>query len=151
MSERHTSHEHGPSCSCGCHSHRKITLREHAHTDSAHALVDAALVLSKSWERSAPAAVAAAALAEQTAQRLKAVAERLAEDGAVMGHVKALLECGGERLGLSVTRTDIVDRTPDGAWSGERMVDAWRVTVNVLSLLHTDAVTEADLDAAFGG
>ncbi|WP_294552435.1 hypothetical protein [uncultured Pseudoflavonifractor sp.] len=141
---------HGPGCICGCHDHDHHHHHGHAD-DPAHGLVDNALVLSGKWTVHLPEAAAAGAITQSVAVKLTALAKPLAVDGAVAGHVKALIQCGSGSMALSVTRLGTVDRAQGMGWKPDTLVRRYDVTVNVLSLLNTDAVTREDLDRLFGG
>ena len=139
---------HGPGCTCGCHDHH----HHHDHAgDPAHSLVDNALVLSGRWTVHLPEPATAGEVAQSVAVKLTALAKPLAVDGAVPGHVKALIKCGSGSAALSVTRLGKVDGARGTGWKLDDLVRRYEVTVNVLSLLNTDAVTQADLDRLFGG
>ena len=140
----HHDHTHGPDCTCGCHGGEK-----HAGADAAHALIDGALVLSRTWDRTGVSPVSGEALEERVVSALRRVAALLAEDGVIFGHIKALLRCGADSVALSITRLDAVDRIAVGAWPPPRPVEEWTLTVNVLSLTHTDAVDATLLESLF--
>ena len=145
------NHSHGPGCTCGCHNHD----HHHHHHDHAgapaHSLTDNALVLSGKWAVRLPEPATAAEVADRVAARLMAVAQPLAADGAVAGHVKALIQCGSGSMVLSVTRLGTVDSAQGMGWKPADMVRQYEVTVNVLSLLNTDGVTREDVDRLVGG
>lgn len=136
----HSHHDHGPGCTCGCHGGQ-----------DAHALIDGALVLSRTWSREGCAPISGAALEGRVAASLRQIAALLAEDGVIFGHIKALLRCGEDSVALSITRVDEVDRTAAGAWPPPAPVTGWTLTVNVLSLVHTEAVDLPLLDRLFAG
>lgn len=141
MSREHHNehhHDHGPDCACGCHGGR-----------DAHALIDGALVLSRTWSREGCAPVSGAALEGRVTVSLRQIAALLAEDGVIFGHIKALLRCGEDSVALSITRLDEVDRIAVGAWPPPAPVTGWTLTVNVLSLAHTGAVDLPLLDRLF--
>ena len=145
------NHSHGPGCTCGCHN-QDHHHHHHDHAgDPAHSLTDNALVLSGKWTARLQEPATAAEVADRVAARLMAVAQPLAADGAVAGHVKALIQCGSGSMALSVTRLGTVDSAQGMGWKPADMVRQYEVTVNVLSLLNTDAVTREDLDRLFGG
>lgn len=141
-------HSHGPGCTCGCHDHHH---HGHVHNDPAHGMVDNALVLSGRWTIHLPQPRTAGEVADSVAGRLTALARPLAVDGMVPGHVKALIECGGISAALSVTRLGTVDSAWGAGWKADALVRGYDVTVNVLSLLNTRAVTREELDRLFGG
>lgn len=134
-------HVHAPGCACGCH--KGAPNRPHGE---AQALVERTLVLSKAWSGTEGSP---ADLAERVRSGLSDLAGQVAEDGIIWGHLKVLLCCGGAALAFSVTRADTVDETPSPLWPPAAPAD-WTLTVNVLSLVHTDAVTEETLDVLFG-
>lgn len=140
--EHEHDHMHGPFCTCGCH--------EHGGADAAHQVMDSALVLSQSWSRTCRPPIPAGELADRVAGGLRHIAALLAEDGVVFGHIKALLRCGGDSVTFSITRLDDVDRITVGCWPPPHPVEAWDLTVNVLSLVNTGAVTGALLEELFG-
>lgn len=146
------NHSHGPGCTCGCHDHDHHHHHHHDHAgDPAHSLTDNALVLSGKWTARLPEPATAAEVADRVAARLMAVVQPLAVDGAVAGHVKALIQCGSGSMALSVTRLGTVDSAQGMGWKPDTLVRRYDVTVNVLSLLNMDAVTREDLDRLFGG
>ena len=147
------NHSHGPGCTCGCHDHdHHHHHHDHDHAgDPAHSLVDNALVLSGKWTAHLPEPATAAEVANRVAARLAAVAQPLAVGGVVAGHVKALIACGGQSAVISITRLGTVDGARGVGWKPDTLVRRYDVTVNVLSLLNTDAVTREDLDRLFGG
>ena len=131
-----------------CHSHAHS--HEHGHAgDEVHALLDGALTLSQSWEHTCRTPVSAADLEARVTDGLCQIASLLAENGAVLGHIKALLQSGEDGVALSITRTDTVDRATVGAWPPRHPVDTWSLTVNVLSLAHAEAVTPELLERLF--
>ena len=135
MSAAHKhGHGHGPGCG-----------------QDAHALLEGALVLSRSWRREARPPVPAAALEDRVAAGLRRIAVLLAQDGVVLGHVKALLRCGADGVALSVTRTEAVDRTPLGHWPPAAPAAEWTLTVDVLYLVRAAAVDAPLLDHLFAG
>lgn len=133
-------HDHGPDCTCGCHGGQ-----------DAHNLIDGALVLSRTWSREGCSPISGAALEGQVTDGLCQIAGLLAEDGVIFGHIKALLRCGEDSVALSITRLDGVDRIAAGTWPPPAPVTGWTLTVNVLSLAHTDAVDLPLLDRLFAG
>lgn len=136
-----TEHPHAHTHACGCHE-----AVPYHHAGEARSLVEHALVLSKNWSGldGNPAVVA-----ERVRSNLHDLARCLSEDGIIFGHLKAFLCCGRSTLSFSVTRLDTVDETPSSHWPPVSPVD-WMLTVNVLSLIHTEAVTKETLDALFG-
>lgn len=133
-------HIHTSDCDCGC---RKTA--PHHCPEEARQLVERALVLSKTWSGLDGNPMV---LAEQVRSSLRHLAGQLTEDGIILGHLKAFLCCGATSLGFSVTRMDTLDETPSPLWPPPSPAD-WYLAVNVLSLVHTDAVTEETLDALF--
>lgn len=142
MSHCH-SHEHG-------HEHDHEHDHGHGHAgDEVHALLDGALALSQSWEHTCRVPVPAADLEARVTDGLCQVASLLAEDGTVLGHIKAFLQSGEDGVALSITRADTVDRTVVGTWPPQCPVGGWTLTVNVLSLVHTGAITPELLERLF--
>ena len=136
------SHGHGPDCPCGCHNP--------GGADPARKLLEGALVLSRSWSRTSSPAIPAAELADRVAGGLRHIAALLAENGVVFGHIKALLRCGTDSVTFSITRLDNVDRITVGGWPPPQPVEAWELTVNVLSLVDNGTVDYALLEELFG-
>ena len=118
---------HGPGCTCGCQDHDHHHHHDHPALagDPAHSLVDNALVLSGKWTVHLPEPATAAEVAQRVAVRLAALAQPLAVDGAVAGHIKALIACGGQSAALSVTRLGKVDASTMG-WPRTAQVSAGR-------------------------
>jgi hypothetical protein len=139
-------HIHTHDC---CHDHEHGHDHEHSHDHSAHAQLDSALTLSRSWTHTCAAPRSPAQIEGAVTAALNQVAALLEEDGAILGHIKALAQSGEDGVALSITRTDTVDRTPLGTWDALDRVDQWALTVNVLSLIHTQAVNEEVLERLF--
>ena len=143
MTESH-HHHHGSDYSCGScgtgHPH-------HSHDmDGAERLVEEALVLSHSWSGTSGSPEM---LAARMREGLLHLARLVSEYGVVFGHLKALLRCGPSTLACSVTRVGVADETASPDWPPCGPAD-WSLTVNILSLFHTDTVTEELLDNLFG-
>ena len=132
------NHSPGSSSACGEHG-------------PARSLVDSALVLSGRWTVRLTEPATAGEVAQSVAVKLMALAGRLAVDGAVPGHVTALIKCGAGSAALSVTRLGTVDGAQGMDWKLDGLVRRYDVAVKVVSLLNTDAVTQTDLDCLFGG
>ena len=128
--ENHHHHEHGPDCACGCHGHTHSEAEE---------LVEGALRYSRKDTVTLPAPVPAGELEARIGGLLMQAAERLAESGFVLGHIKALLQTDADSVSLSITRLDHIDRTVVGGWEPSAPTGTYTLTVNILSLIHTDA------------
>ncbi len=125
---------------------------EHHHDhqdDPVHNLMEGALTLSKKWTYAFHTPISAAELEERITNGLHRVSSLLAVNGAVIGHVKALVQSGEDAVTFSVTRVDTVDRSILGNWTPQRPISACSLTVNILSLAHTEAVTYALLEQIF--
>ena len=131
------------------HHHHDHDRHGHAPHDEAHELVDRALVLSKSWRWDGASAVSLGDLEARVVKGLGKVAEKLAFEDMIVGHIKALLRCGEGCVSYSITRLGDVDRGVLGSWPDHRADDSLELTVNILSLVNTDAVSEAELDRLF--
>lgn len=116
---------------CHCHDHHGQETHHHHHHHHGEKVVDSALILS----RSGPVAggeMSRAEAVERGSRALLALAEAVAVEGVVLGHVKALLSCGGVDCTLSVTRAG----TCDVLLSEEREVrGCWTATVNLISMV----------------
>ena len=66
-----------------------------------------------------------------------------------LSELRALLTKSGLPLYGAALRADTVDETPSPGWPPAGPAD-WSLTVNVLSLLHAEGVTEDLLDSLFG-
>ena len=147
MCEHHHGHCHGHSHEHHHdHDHEHCCGHDHPHGHDghgAHALLDNALTLSGSWRYPGPVPE------ERVEDGLRELAALLAEDGAILGHIKALLQCGENGVAFSITRLDAADRTVVGVWPPPGPEGEWSLTVNVLSLVHTGAVTRKMLEELF--
>jgi len=129
-------HEHSDHCDCSdsncAHEHHDEC------TDKARAVVENSLRYSdKKWV----ALDAPAALGEIEASvriKLLRIAENLAVDGVVLGHIKAIITAGTNSCVLSVTKVNKADVKYIGGWDGEVVVREYSLTVNVLSIVNTE-------------
>ncbi len=140
-------HEHGHHSHHHAHGHHEH--HDPAQQDEAHELVDHALILSKHWQWDHSSAVRLQDMEARVVDGLQQLAEKLAFEDMIAGHIKALLRCGGAAVSFSVTRLHDVDRNELGSLSARSADDGPELTVNILSLVNTDAVTEAELDRLF--
>lgn len=140
MSEHH-SHGETP-CSCQDHSGHEHHHHHHHHGEE---VVDSALILS----RSGPMAGGEMALEEALERGRAALLElagAVAVEGVVLGHIKALLSCGGVDCTLSVTRVGICDvLVPEGA----AVRGSWTATLNLISMVRPKEDLEALLKRFF--
>lgn len=127
MSHPHTCED--PHCSC--HDHHGQEEHHHHHHHHGEEVVDSALILSRSG-RMAGGEMSREEAVQRGSRALLALAEAVAVEGVVLGHIKALLSCGGVDCTLSVTRTG----TCDVLLSEEREVRGlWTATVNLISMV----------------
>lgn len=139
MSGRHTCGD--PHCDCHDHHGRE----ENHHHHHGEEVVDSALILSRSG-MAAGGEMSRAEAVERGCRALLALAEAVAVEGAVLGHIKALLSCGGVDCTLSVTRSG----TCDVLLSEEREVRGrWTATVNLISMVPAREDPEPLLQAFF--
>lgn len=128
---------------CDCHDHHGQEAHHHHH--HGEEVVDSALILS----RSGPVAggeMSRAEAVERGSKALLALAEAVAVKGVMLGHIKALLSCGGVDCTLSVTRTG----TCDVLLSEKREVRGrWTATVNLISMAPAREDLEPLLQAFF--
>ena len=117
----------------------------------ARRLLDGALECGGKWTVRLPEPATAGEVAGRVAVGLAAVAQRLAVDGVVAGHVTAQIRCGAGSAALSVTRLGTVDGACGVGWQPDGLVRRCDVAVTVVSLLDSRAVTQAVLDGLFGG
>lgn len=136
----HHAHEHGPDCSCGCHGH-----------SDASDLVSDALRFSKKADISLDIPISAKELEVQIAALLDEAARRIGEGGAVLGHIKALAKCDGDAASFSVTRVGAVDKTYIGGWKKREAIQVYTLTLNILSVINTDANLDDVLAGLFPG
>ena len=154
----HDHHDH--DCACG-HDHARTNARgdhncSHSHgCDDDHPrdharrhgeeAVDNALVLSRSGRLAAPGPLTAGQAVERTKEVLLAVADAVAIEGIVPGHVKALLSHGDVRCTLSVTRNGVCDVLLPAC----RDAADWDVTVNIISVVKPPGDPSDLLDRVF--
>lgn len=92
--------------------------------------MDSALVLSRTGDMAGGELDREEAVARGEAALLR-LADAVAVEGMVLGHVKALLSCGEARCTLSVTRAGECDVV---APEGPPVRGTWTATVNLISL-----------------
>ena len=133
MSEHHDhncdcGHDHELNCDCG-HDHH------HEHS-KAEAFAESALKQSARRVIFLDAPTSAKAIATQKMATLSEIAERVAFEDIILGHIKALLDFGEQKITISITRLDECNRSFD--WD-DFDVESYIFTVNVLSLHNVDA------------
>ncbi len=122
----HHSHDGTP---CGCQDH---SGHEHHHHHHGEEVVDSALILSRSGSMAGGEMALEEALERGKAALLE-LAGAVAVEGVVLGHIKALLSCGGVDCTLSVTRAGTCDvLAPKGAAAR----GCWTVTLNLISMVR---------------
>lgn len=133
-------HEHGPDCDCGCHGH-----------SDASDLADSALRFSKKADIFLKSPISAKELEARIAGLLDEAAHRIGEGGAVLGHIKALAKCGGDAVSFSVTRVGAVDKTYMGGWEKRGAIESYCLTLNILSVINTQADMDDIIVKLFAG
>ncbi len=76
-------------------------------------------------------------------------AQRIAVDGAVLGHIKAIVQLAECAVGLSITRIGVVDKTYIGRWKAEETIHGYSLTVNILSVANRDVDLDDIMDRRF--
>lgn len=59
------------------------------------------------------------------------------EDSSVLGYVKALLECGGTRASLSLTRHKAPEIVRSKGWESNKLINSCKIAMSVLYLTET--------------
>lgn len=133
----HAHHHHGPGCKCGCNE------------PGAEDIIQDALIVSERIEVPVNPAQPADRLREAAFGKIAAIAEAIAVEGAVLGHVKALIQCPAGKASISITRVDSPDITLQEGWEGERAIEAYTLSVSLLSLANVEAPVKQMLERAF--
>ena len=124
------------SCDCG-DSH--CTHNHHAKPQSvAQATVENALKYSKKKMIVMDDPAALSEVEASVCAKLLAIADKLAVDGAVLGHIKAVITIEHGSCAISVTKTCKADVKYIGGWDKMRVVDGYSLTVNVLSIANAE-------------
>ena len=131
-----------------------MSHHDHHHHTPEEQLLEDALAFSYSCEGTHPDEISLEDLKASIVQGLQQIAARLAEDGVLYGHVKALLswkDCTNQngRLAFSVTHLGETDQTILGTSPTPNQLIYWKMTVNVISLWNTTALQEDDLEKFF--
>ena len=126
----HHHHEHGDDCDCG---------HEHEHHDEAEAFAESALRKSARRVVMLDTPTSAREIAAKKMAALSEIAELVAFEDIILGHIKALLDFGETKVTISITRLDECKQSFDWA---DFLVESYIFTVNILSLHNVDT----DLD-----
>ena len=145
MSDHHDhEHEHkhhDDDCDCG-HDHHDNGAHEHDHGGHDHKHSPAEEFVESALKQSArrvvllDAPTSAKAIAAQKMATLSEIAERVAFEDIILGHIKALIDFGEQKVLVSITRLDECKQSFD--WD-DFEVSSYIFTVNVLSLHNADA------------
>ena len=126
----HREHNHAQDCDCG-HNHH----HNHAHSQ-AEAFAESALKQSARRVVFLDAPTSAKAIATQKMATLSEIAERVAFEDIILGHIKALLDFGEQKVTISITRLDECKQGFD--WD-DFDAESYIFTMNILSLHNVDA------------
>lgn len=137
-----SEHIHAHDCDCGEHHHHHKHGPDCGHSH-AEDIVENALVYSRKGEVQLAQLVAAEELLQSVTEKVGTLADLVAVDGAVLGHVKALLECPAGKAGISFTQAGVPGIIRHSGWNGEMQVKSGTLVLNVLSLVNTDAPVES--------
>ena len=139
------SHAHDAPCGCG-HVHDESCGHDHGHAalhPHGHDAPEQASVLAARRAFAPPAPVARRALEDAAVSMLRAVGDACCIDGILPGHAKALIDCAGGALSLSLTLADRVDTQMLDGWAELAHIDAFTVTVNINLLCGKSVGEEA--------
>ena len=129
-------------------------MSHHHHHMPEEQLLEDALALSYSCEGANPDGISLEELKASIVQGMQQIAARLAEDGVLYGHIKALL-CWIDytnqdgSIAFSVTRLGETDQTVPDCLNTQVRVRTWKMTVNVVSLWKIDALRQDELRVFF--
>ncbi|NLA85904.1 MAG: hypothetical protein GX847_01200 [Clostridiales bacterium] len=142
MSER-CGHDSNRDCHHGHghqgHGHDHYN-HSHEHHREAEELVEFALKKSVRRALYFDTPVSAKAVALEKLSALSEIAELIAFEGVILGHIKALLDFGERKVSISITRLDECRQSFDG-WD-DFEAESCILTVNILSLHNAGAVLD---------
>ncbi len=142
--EHHHHHHDGEECSdpnCGCHDHH-----HHHHGEE---VIENALIYSRAGRFSSENPLTLGEAADKVRGVLLAIADVLAVEGMVLGHVKALLHADNASCTLSSTHVGECTLTYTAEGSPESRASEWELTVNVISAVKPENDPIGLLDPLF--
>lgn len=145
MKSEGTPHVHSEHCDCGdanCSHHH-----HHSPEDAARATVENALKYSAKKDIALESSAALSEIEATVRSILLVVAEKVAVDGIVLGHIKAVIKTEYGSCAISITKANCADAQYIGAWEEHKVVNQYSLTVNVLSMANTQLDVEAVLSA----
>ncbi len=95
-----------------------------------------------SVSRKVPHTVSSEEAAKQVKKVLCQIAEKLAVDGIIFGHIKALLKSDSAYIAYSMTQTDHVSTKTSGSFASGEAIE---IVFNIHSMHHAEPVSESDV------
>ena len=121
-------HSHGIDCDCECNQ----------EDIEAEDIVNNALIVSRKGTVSFNTPVKAEKALASISANITSIAEQLAVDGFIAGHIKALVECSAGKATVSITRLDTIDVVEHNGWHPEEIVTSCILSTNFLSIENTN-------------
>ena len=150
-----SEHSHDKDCGCG-HDHELDHEHDHdhggiphEHDPEAEALIEGSLIVAKTGAMRFDTPVSADDAVARLADGLDRIAQALAVDGLVAGHIKALLTCDAGSTTVSVTRVGTADIVNHENWVGTTQIDQAQLALNMLSVVNADVDAEAMAEELF--
>lgn len=128
-------HDHGPGC--GCHHDHDHNHHDHHDHDHADPVLKDALTQSALFGSSPEKTYQVSQVQETLEGVIRDLGQELAEEGMVLGHIKAQLDLGRARIFYSMTRLDDLDTRTQGSLDKEE-VQEWKILLNINSLVGKD-------------